>query len=408
MNADEFITAVNRQAPDHLPRADREFLRRHQVILGSDPYYQKDIPKAIGLLGMTYEFLGKIKQQAKRSPIVTEVRPEVAISQVVVIHNLDAEQCHRIRDALIQAQLINFEGHVFVSFSPYTRRTIDSLSPNAFAEADYHMEYTVFEEAVSQDKTKPFAIAINPVVFIKDIEPTLVQLSFVLGGKRQPGISLGAPLPSPLYRAFLNINANSSQAIMDFMNAYKVYLFPMSWDSNDLSKYISGSKRVMRLILSATQNQLMEFWSSQQQKMRGILAAAAQGRLRQVVFPPIFPVCEDAIVEWHDISGYFAPDLAQTKVPRDVRHALFEFKEDKTTDAVRVRRYYGWLEYMWAELADDIYKGKAMLICERCGRIISPSTHGRQKRFCGLSENPECYKARKRKYVGISRKGLAQ
>jgi len=407
MNAEEFITAINRQAPSGLPRADREFLRRYQVVLSSGPYYHEHIPKAICLLGEAHEFPGKIKQEPKQSPTVTEVRPQVAISQVVVIHNLDAEQCHRIRDALIQAQLINFEGHVFVSFSPFTQRTIESLPTDTFTQADYAMEYSIFEEAVGEGKTKPISKAINPVVFMKDVESTLVQLSFVLGGKRQLGISSGAPLPSPLYRAFLGVSGDSSQASMDFMNTYQVYLFPMSWDPQDLSDYISGNKRSMQLRLATTDCQLQEFWSREQQKMCGILTAAAQGRLRQVEWPPIFPMCEDTIVEWSDISGYFAPDLVQVKVPRDVRHALFEFKEDKTAGAVRIRRYYGWLEYMWAELADDIYKGKAMLICERCGRIISPGTHGRKKRFCSLSENPECYKARKRKYVGISRKRLA-
>ena len=88
MNAEEFITAINRQAPSGLPRADREFLQRYQVVLGLGPYYHEHIPKAISLLGVEHEFLGKIKQEPKQSPTVTEVRPQVAVSQVVVIHNL--------------------------------------------------------------------------------------------------------------------------------------------------------------------------------------------------------------------------------------------------------------------------------------------------------------------------------
>ena len=405
MNASEFIAAINQQAPEHLPRASREFLQRYEVVLGSGPYYPEHIRKAIGLLGVEYEFLGKMQREPEKSAPVLEIRPQVAISQIVVIHNSDAEQCHRIRTGLIQTGLINYEGHVFVNFSPFTHRTIDSLPPDAFEEADYHMEYSSFEEAIGEGKTKPLGMAINPVVFIEDVEPTLVQLTFILGSQRQPGIGPGAPLPSPLYQTFLNVNADSAQPIIDFMNTYKVYLFPMCWDPNQLSNYISGIEKSMQLGLITTEEQLKRFWTAEQHKMRGILSAAAQGRLGQVIFPPIFPVCEEAIVEWRAISGYFDPELVKTPAPENVRFVLFEFKEAKTADAtVRIRRYYGWLDYMWAELADDIYKGKAISICERCGRIISPGTHGKRKRFCTLADNRECYKARKREYVYTSRR----
>ena len=235
MNADEFITAVNSQAPDHLSRADREFLRRYQVVLGSGPYYQEHIRKAISLLGAEREFLGKLKREPRKNTAVAEIRPQVAISQIVVIHNLDAKQCHRIRDGLIQTEFITYEGSVFVNFSPFTHRTIDSLPPNAFEEADYHMEYSVFEEAVSEGKTKPLGLTINPVFFAKDLQPTLVQLTFMLGGQRQPGIGADAPLPSPLYGGFLNVDADSANAIIDFMHTYKVYLFPMCWEPHQLS-----------------------------------------------------------------------------------------------------------------------------------------------------------------------------
>jgi len=103
MNADELIVAINRQAPSGLPQADREFLRRYQVVLGSSPYYQEHISKAISLLGVEHEFLGKIQREPKKGAPVLEIRPQIAISQVIVIHNLDAQQCHRIRDALVQA-----------------------------------------------------------------------------------------------------------------------------------------------------------------------------------------------------------------------------------------------------------------------------------------------------------------
>ena len=149
MNADEFIAAVNRKAPHHLPRADREFLKRYQVVLGSGPYYLEHIPQAISLLGNERDLPRKVKQEPKEDVPAIAGRPQVAISQIIVIHSLDAEQSHKIRNGLIQTGLINFESQVFINFSPYTHRTIDSLPKEAFAEADYHMEYAVFEKAVN-------------------------------------------------------------------------------------------------------------------------------------------------------------------------------------------------------------------------------------------------------------------
>lgn len=266
------------------------------------------------------------------------------------------------------------------------------------------MEYSIFDQVAAEGKRKPLGYAINPVFFTRSVEPTLVQLVFVLGGQRQPSIGPEPPLPHPLYRAFLNVNSDSAQAIMDFMNTYKVYLFPACWERKQLENYARGTEKSMELTLIGTEDQLKAFWSAEQQKMRTVLKAA-QGRPGQVVFPPIFPVCEEAIVEWRAISGYFDAESGQTQVPENVRLVLFRFKQANTSEAtVRVRRYYGWLSYMWAELADDICKGKAALICQSCGRLISPSTRGKRKRFCSLAENPECYKARKRKYVYTSRR----
>jgi hypothetical protein len=174
-----------------------------------------------------------------------------------------------------------------------------------------------------------------------------------------------------------------------------------------LSDYVSGIEESMKLYLVTRGDELKQFWAGEQQKMRGILEAAGQRKLGEVVFPPIFPVCEEAIVEWRLISGYFAPELVQSPVPEHARFVAFEFKGADTSEAtVRLRRYYGWLDYMWAELADDIYHRKAILVCESCGRIISPGSHWKRKRFCSSEENPECYKARKRGYVSVSRRHL--
>jgi len=405
MNADEFVAAINRQAPPHLRHADRELLKRSQNILGSGPYYHEHITKAISLLGMLYEFLGKMKQQPKKRSSVSEKRSPIAISQIIVIHNFDAEQCYKIRSGLIKTGLINYEGLITVNFSRYTQRTIQSLPRDAFKDTDYHMEYSVFEQADSKGKTKPLGAPLNPVFFMKDVELTPVQLTLVLSGRRPPAIGRDAPLPIPLYQAFLNVRTDSVEAITDFMNTYKVYLFTMHYDSRQLSNYIAGIDDRLQLGIVTAHNQIKQFWIREQQKMRDVLDLATQGKLGQVEFAPIFPVCEEAIVEWRLISGYFDPGFLEAQDPKHTTLALFEFKGDKTSEAVvKVRRYYGWLDYMWAELADDIYRGKAALVCQRCGRIISRGSHGRPKRFCAPQDNHECYKARKAQYVAISQK----
>lgn len=405
MNTQEFIDEINRSKPSHLPLADREFLKLGEQILGSGPYYREHVRQAIGLLVIKYEFLGKLERRAGGSAIATDAKPKAAISQIIAIHNSDASQCHRIREGLIKTDLINLEGQISVNFSQFTHRTIESLSTDAFKDIDYCLEYSVFEWANSDCNVKPRAVVLNPVIFIKDVEPTVVQLCLVSAGQRPPAKGRSVPLPSPLYQAFLNVDANSIESIMGFMNVYKVCLFTMQFDDTQLSNYVAGVEGSLELGLVATETQLKEFWRSEQNKMRGVLAAARQSRLGQVVFPPIFPVCEDAVVEWKEISGYFDPEFLQTQVPEGVTHALFEFRADLTSEAtVRVRRYYGWLPYMWAELVDDIYKERQALVCERCGKVISRGKHGRPKQFCTKAENPSCYRARVANKVSLSKK----
>ncbi len=405
MNTQEFIDEINRRKPSHLPLADREFLKLGEQILGSGPYYHDHVRQAISLLGIKYEFLGQLERRTGGSAIATDAKPKAAISQIIAIHNLDANQCHRIREGLIKTGLINFEGLISVNFSQFTHRTIESLPTDAFKDTDYCLEYSVFEEDKGEGKVRPLGVAPNPVIFIKDVEPTAGQLCFVSAGQRSPAIGRSVPLPSPLYKAFLNVNANSIESIMDFMNVYRVFLFTMQFDDMQLSNYIAGIDGSLKMGLVATEAQLKEFFHNEQNRMRYVLDAARQSKLGQVVFPPIFPVCEDAVVEWKEISGYFDPEFLQTQVPEGVTNALFEFKADLTSEAtVRVRRYYGWLPYMWAELVDDIYTERQALVCERCGKVISRSKHGRTKMFCSRLENPACYKARKAEYVASSRR----
>jgi len=404
MNTQEFIDEINRRKPSHLPQAGREFLKWGELILGSGPYYLDHVRQAIGLLGMEYEFLGQLERRTGGAAIANDAKPKVAISQIIVIHNFDAKQCHRIRKGLIQSQIINFEGPVFINFSPFLHRTIDSLPADAFENADYHMERSVFE-LNDEGKTRVLGPAVHPVLFIKNVKETLVQLAFLLGGRRLPGLSRDTQLPHPLYQEFLNVPTSSASAIMDFMNRYKVFLFPMCWDQDQLLDYVEGTSKSIQLDLLMTEEQLIEFWQVNQRSMKNLLAAAARGEAGQVVLPPLFPLCEEAAVEWRQISGYFSTTLVESQVPEQVRLALLAMKDDNSSeDLVRVRRFYGWLSYMWVELADDIFAMRAALICQRCGKVISRGKHGRTKMFCSRLENLACYKARKAEYVASSRR----
>ncbi|MFC1972015.1 hypothetical protein ACFLVE_01230 [Chloroflexota bacterium] len=403
MNAVEFIDAINEHAPPEFPRADHQFLKRSQVILGSGPYYQGDIPKAISLLGIEFDFLSKLKTE--KGEHVSHAEPPVALSQIVIIHNPDREQCHRIRQGLFQTGLINFAGLVYVNFSPFTHRTVASLPEDAFAETDYQVEYSIFEDDAGEGKTRPWGQAPNPVFFAKGLDPTLVQLYFLVDGHKQPDFGPREPLPRPLYRAFLDVDAKSSDKIMEFMNRYGVFLFSMVWGPGELEKYVANmGETPPQMGIIAEPNELSEFWAAKQKTMRGLLTAAAQGEWRQIQFPPVFPICENAPVEWRLISGYFDPGFSRPPAPEQTRLALFQFKEANTDGIVRVRRYYGWDSYMWAELAEDIYRGKTILVCQNCGRPISPGKHGgRLKRFCSRGENVRCYQDRKAKGVRVIR-----
>ncbi|MFC1956552.1 hypothetical protein ACFLWZ_08615 [Chloroflexota bacterium] len=394
MNADEFIEAVIARSAPELPRTDRHFLKRYQIVLGSGPFYTKDIPAAINLLAAQQELLGKL--DPKETYHVPEAKPPVAISQVVVIHSQNADQCHRIRLGLFQTGLINFAGLVYVNFSPFTGKTINSLPADAFADADYHIEYSIFEEAAGEGKTRPLGTAINPVFFAKDIDPTLVQLYFVAGGRRLPDFP--KHMTRPLYQTFLDVDPDSHEAIMEFMNMYRVFLFPMILDPAKLTKYITGTEKTLQMGLIADPDQLKAFWTTGQKRMRDVLTTASQGRWNRVMFPPMFPVCENTMVEWRLISGYFASWLAKVRPPEGIRQALFQFEEADTDKLVAIKRYYGWDSYMWAELVDDIHSGKAALVCLNCGKVISPGRHGgRPKHFCTKEENPECYHDRNAK-----------
>ncbi|NDR57914.1 hypothetical protein [Aliiruegeria sabulilitoris] len=70
-----------------------------------------------------------------------------------------------------------------------------------------------------------------------------------------------------------------------------------------------------------------------------------------------------------------------------------------------VRRVLGVPGLAWALMLDRLSEGQAERLCERCGQPISGRTN---KRFCGETDNPDCFKARRSGDRRRSRKGSPQ
>ena len=403
MNSDEFLQAIREQIrlSDLGCEADHKFLREHEVILGAGPFYRYHIPKALHILRTAKKWQDKLLGQHQQSDS-GPTEASIAISQVVVIHNFDPKQCHRIRQALIDTGLINFGGPIYVNLSPFTRRTIDSLPHDAFKEAEYLTEYGVLDRSISDQGSNKIT---HPVVFMRDVIPTYVHLTFILGQRRQPEID--TPLPVPLYIAFVNVNSDSTEEILQFIQTYGVHFFTMLWQPREMSQFVSNRTKSVNLDLPMTKERLHSFWSSEQKKIRGILKAIEAGQLAKLPFSPRFPTCEDAIVEWRSISSYFSANLEQVTHLSNVRSILLTFDKGSAAEStVKIRRYYGWLSYMWGELADDVRRRKAAILCGHCGRVISQGSHGRPKKFCSSEENARCYKSRKAQDADKRRRNL--
>ena len=61
-------------------------------------------------------------------------------------------------------------------------------------------------------------------------------------------------------------------------------------------------------------------------------------------------------------------------------------------EPVPIRRVWGAVGLFWSLLLDRLEGQRPFIVCERCGRII----HGKDgKRFCGESDDHECFKSRR-------------
>jgi hypothetical protein len=221
----------------------------------------------------------------------------------------------------------------------------------------------------------PFLI---PVVTIRGAHAAMVELTYVTHDRqRVPRITSGETFPSRLYPLFLGVDADSMQSIVNFIATYCVHL---------QFKSSSGNPQ--------------EDFRDEQRRMREILEKAREGRLSEEDIGSASTPHEDIMVEQSFVTSLVNdPHNADIlSVMRKTGHYQEHF--------VPVRRFYGWLDYMWGELLVDVAENLAPRICRGCGAVIRAvkKGRGRPKEYC-----PQCDESRARaKERWRRRKGKAE
>ncbi len=205
-----------------------------------------------------------------------------------------------------------------------------------------------------------------PVMAIKGTRATIVESVYIApnGQRIPPTPRHETSFPSRLYPAFLNTDGRSIQKIVNFIISYGLTLRFKFSRSDDPQR----------------------IFCAEQQKMRQLLTEAHNGNLRFEDIQPLSPRREDALVEQDFVEALFlTPDYAD--YISEVRRACSP--EEQKSKFLPIRRYYSWLDYMWAEILEDIGRGLIPPLCKGgCGRILSPTLErerGRKREYC-----PDC------------------
>ncbi|MBA7663312.1 hypothetical protein ES703_71351 [subsurface metagenome] len=278
-------------------------------------------------------------------------------------------------------------GFVYINFSPITGNTLESLLAipaykSRFEKADASKELLIIQDAiqfVESETEKEMLTTLIPALFIQGIKPTVVYSIIIFGGKgRLLGPDEYMSVPRPLYEEFLDSNMRSFDDIVNFMAAHLMI----------------GSFGV----------------PPDQEKMRHILLKATRGSLETSDLSPLSPFHEDDVIEGNRLRKMGGIDVSTAEgkpVSLGGIKAIPAYKwkghewSPYDNSKLRVKRYYNWLDFMWAELIDVIISGSQTPVCLRYGKLLSRK-RGRRKMYCG-SENPECYHARKAEYVRRTR-----
>ena len=436
MNAEEYANFVNQGiAPEsglrRITAADVRNWTDKGLLKPTRNYYPYDIRIALSLLQLEREVQSRSSTRPQHTqPAQTdasrardlEAMFQKGITQVVtcVASSLTDEQ--RIIQALKDAGLISSAGHVAVNFYPFSSKPIQIPSigveanegnmlifeadgstgnnPNpvvtpigrrGFTEDDAFfknicnsdsvwghellpgIEHLVLPEIAEQMKNvalqkekqfiKPVYTfpAFVPILKISGIPATMVDSVYVTpGGQRIPPLPTIMSLVSPrLYQAFLNTNGNSMQEIVNFVSDYNLILrFRFPTDDPQRDFYI------------------------EQQRMRKVLANAHEGSLSFKEIRQLSPSHEESLAEADFLRALcLVPDYAD--YISEIQRAFGP--QEQASRFIPVRRYYSWLDYMWAEILEDISGGFIPPLCKRCGKVLTlplEDKRGRRREYC--------------------------
>jgi len=406
MNQKEFLEYLSQHLPPTLGRVRPEDLKKWEdfgILCPHPEYYLQDIHKVMGLMKMGQS----LEKQAPAQGIEPQ-KPPLTYSPSGTIYQVlsfltegtsEAEMKEKaiVRLALVNSGLISTLGFVYINFSPFTGNTLESLLAipaykSRFEKAAASKELLIIQDAiqlVESETEKEMLTTRTPVLFIQGIKPTVVYSTVIFGGKgRLLGPGEYVSLPRPLHEDFLDSNMRIFDDIVNFMAAHlMIGSFGVPPDQDEI-----------------------DFIKTTQGKMGHILMKATKGSLGAADLSPLSPFHEDDVIEGSRLRKMGGIDVSTAEgkpVSLGEIKAIPAYKwkghewSPYDNSKLRVKRYYNWLDFMWAELIDVIISGSQTPVCLRCGKLLSRK-RGKRKMYCG-HENPECYHARKAEYVRTTR-----
>jgi hypothetical protein len=436
LNESEFVEFANRSIPSesrlrHITVDDIRDWTNKGFFKSAPNYYHYAIQTVLALLQLEREAQSRSSTRPQHiEPAQTDVSRardleavfQKGVVQVVTCVSSSFAEEERIIQALKDTELISSAGHVAVNFYPFSNKPIQipsagveanegnmlffeadgstGNSPNLvvtpigtreFTEDDAFfknicnsdsvwghellpgIEHLVPPEIAEQmrsaalQKMKQSVIPVYtfpvfvPIMKISGMPATMVDSVYVTpGGQRIPPLPIVMSLISPrLYQAFLNTNGNSMQEIVNFVSDYNLVLrFKFPTDDPQRDFYV------------------------EQQRMREVLAEAHEGSLSFNDVRQLSTSRENALVESSFLEALLlVPDYADhiSQIQRACG------PQEQTSKYIPVRRYYSWLDYMWAEILEDIAGGLIPPLCKGCGKVLTlplEDKRGRRREYC--------------------------
>lgn len=413
MNANEFLNYLNRHLDPKLGKVTAEDLKKWDefgVLRPHPEYFKDDFSKVTGLINLMKK--EQKRQKASAASGGSAERPATprletgTISQVLSIFSedrtreLDFIELTTIKQASMRTGLISTLGYIFINFSPFSGKTLESMENNPetkalFDRASASKEFLIVRETQQFENAsvaKETLIALSPVLFFRGTKPARAYSTFLFGGTaRLLGPGQYKKLARPLYEEFLDT------------------------DIRDLKKDVGGLMEAHDMVGDfgvPPGADDMDYLKNEQKRMGRVLLKVARGTLTVADISPLSPPHEDDMVQASilgDMGGIdvFNAELEPVSVGEIKMFPAFKRQNDQWVpydkNVLPLRRYYRWLDYMWGELIDSVSQGSQAPVCLRCGKLLKHK-RGRRKTYCGR-ENPGCFNARDAKYVRESRRG---